>query len=275
MRTGKAYLLVIALLLFLLSLPVKTFADTAAVPESGGSRNIYIGDIITLKITAQGLSSDELRQAFQDFEIVELKEAPGGRLLSLRTFETGEYTILLADKEIVISVLPTSADIQRDDIFEADTWVIKPGITAHWRMFFYIAFSVFILSGGFVLSRIILKRRIKPPGPYQLFLRQAGALSAEDDNYFVDLTFYFKRYLENLYQCRIIGKTSAEILNELKKIQAHMLPAIQVWMAECDRLKFTGVMVSIDKKREHYKELLDLAEKIDSQKIDAHKEEAA
>lgn len=235
--------------------PVSAFAE---------KRNIYVGDIITLEITSLEFSEDELRQKFKEFEIVEIKKEPDGYLLSIRTFDTGERTILLGSKEIVIDVTSTMNDIHRDDIFEGEAEVIKPGISFHWRIIFYAATGIFVLSGGFVLVKAFVKRKTGTESPYQLFLRRSASLSAADDNYFVDLTLYFKEYLESLYKRRIIGKTAAEIVNELKEIQVldAMLSDIQKWLTECDILKFTGIEVSSDEKRRHYAWLLNLAEKI-------------
>lgn len=249
-----------ALLLFLwISTPFQVYAET---------RNIYVGDIITLQIETRKFSADELRIKFQDFEILEIKDESGGYLISMRTFDVGERKIPLGDKEIIIKVQSTLDDIDREDIFEGEAQVIKAGFPFYWRILFYFFAGIFILSGVFFLLRIILKRKKKLQSPYQLFLRCSNALSADDNNYFVDLTYYFKKYLESLYQFRIIGKTSAEIINELKEIQAleAMLPEIQKWLTECDRFKFTGVDVLREEKQEHYAGLIQLVEKIDMQK---------
>ncbi|MDR0490307.1 MAG: hypothetical protein LBH28_03545 [Oscillospiraceae bacterium] len=233
--------------------------------ESG--RNIYVGDIIRLKVTTLAFSAEELERMFQDFEIVEIKDEPEGYLLSVRTFTVGEQKIQLGDNEIVINVSSTLNDIQRDSIFEGDEWVIKPGFQYHWRILFFVTAGVFALSGGFMLAKIIKKRKAKQLDPLQTFIKRSDALSAYDDysdNYFVDLTFYFKEYLEALYTRRIIGKTSDEIINMLKEIQAldAMLPEIMEWLAECDRIKFTGAKVSGEVKTERYAVLRDLAERI-------------
>lgn len=271
----KNFLYLLTALLLLLTAPITVSAETADAPEDG--RNIYAGDIITLEIAAGGISSEDLREKFSDFEIVELKETDELYLLSIRTFEPGEYSVLLGDKEIVITVASTLDDIDRDDIFEGGAQVMEPGFTFHWRILFYIAAGVFGLSGGSVMLKIILKKRVKLFKPYQLFLQRSNSLATENDNYFVDLTRYFKEYIESLYQCRIIGKTSLEIINKLKKIQPLeiMLSDIEEWLTECDSLKFTGVRVSNEKKREHYEKLLDLVKKIDLQKMDTQKEGAA
>lgn len=262
---------ILCLLLALLwvGMPLRVYAEAV-----GDVRNIYVGDIITLDIATKNYSAEQLSEKFHDFEIVEIKEKTDGYLLSLRTFKTGEQSVLIGDKEIVINVESTLNDIQREGIFEGDVSVIEPGFPFHWRILFYIAAGIFALSGGFVLLKTILKRKTKTLSPHQIFLSRSGALSDADDNYLVDLTLCFKEYLESLYQCRIIGKTSAEIIFELKRLQIldTMLPEVQEWLTECDRLKFTGIRVSRDEKQDHYGKLLNLVTKIDIQKQTSNKE---
>ena len=242
-----------------------TYAKAAGVPEEQeafeGDRNIYVGDIITLEIGSEDFSAEELMEKFKEFEVLELTEESGGYRLSLRTFDPGKYVVLLGNKEIVINVGSTIDDIDRDDIFEGGTQVIKPGFSFQWRILFYISAGVFILSGGFILLKIVLKKKTKKLNPYELFLQRSGTLAVEGDDYFVDLTRFFKEYIGSLYQCWIIGKTSAEIIFELKEIQPleSMLSNIEEWLVECDRMKFSGIDVTIDNKQEHYGKLLELA----------------
>ena len=232
---------------------------------SAESRNIYVGDIITLEISSLEMTGDELRQKFQDFEIVEMKEEPEGYTLSIRTFETGEYIILLGDKEIVINVASTLKDIDRDDVFDGEKEILAGGIPIYWRIILYITLSIFVLSGGVVLVKLLKKRREKPESAYQLFLRRCTGLSESDDNYFVHLTFYFKQYLESIHNIRIIGKTSAEIVSELKVLSSleGRLSDIKAWLEECDLLKFSGTTVSSDDKHRHFQGLLGIVENIE------------
>jgi len=251
--------LILSSLLFLyISFPVNAFAE---------DRNIYVGDIITLRISANEFSIEDITEKFKDFDITEIRDERGEYLVSLRTFETGEYNILLGDKEIIINVQSTLDDIQRDDIFDGDTGVKEPGIIYHWRIPLYITAGIFVLSCGLIVIKFLKAKKTKALNPFQTFLRQSGSLLAEKEYYFVDLTFYFKKYLESLYKFRIIGKTSSEIINELKAIRelGGMLLEIGEWLTECDRIKFTGVKVTIEEKHELYKKLVIIAEKINAQ----------
>jgi len=257
MNIKKTLCALIALLLIWTS-GILVFAET---------RNIYIGDIITLQISSREFSAEELRERFRAFEIVDIKEERDGYLLSLRTFEIGEHRVLLGNKEIIINIHSTLDDIQREGLFEGDTVVIEAGFLIRWRVFFYTALCIFALSICFVLLKAFRKKNDKTLTPLQIFIRHSSSLSVENDGYFVDLTFNFKEYLESAFQCRIVGKTSAEIMSELKEVKmlSALLSDIKSWLMKCDILKFSGVKASIEIKQEHYKELLRLVEKIDVQ----------
>ena len=230
------------------------------------TRNIYIGDIIVLEITTREYSRDELIQKFIDFETVEIKSTPGGYNLSIRTFEPGERSILIGDKELIIRVSSTLDDIEREDIFEGELKVLKPGFAFPWRVLFFMSLSVFILSGAFIIYKTFIKKQSAEENPYKLFLRRSAALSDEDENYFVDLTFYFKEYVGSLFKRRIIGKTSTEIVNELSEIPAlkNELFVIEKWLSECDLFKFAGIEITSDDKRSHYTRLLSIAESLEA-----------
>ena len=237
-------------------------------------RNIYIGDIITLKVNSLAYTADELTSLFQGFEVIDIKKEADGFLLSLRTFTIGERKVFLGNKEIIVNVSSTLDDIERDSIFQGDIWVTKPGFLFYWQILLCAAAGVFALSGGFMLVKVIKRRRENALSPMQLFVKRCSTLCPDDDSkdrFFVDLTFYFKQYLEGCYHCRIIGKTSIEIINELENIQAVQnirainifLPEIQQWLTECDRLKFSGLDVTAEEKKGHYAILYDLVIKID------------
>ena len=233
----------------------------------GETRNIYIGDIITLQVSSRDISEKELREKFQSFEIVEIKELGDGYAISVRTFEIGEYKIFFGDKEVVINVQSVLDDIEREDIFDGDITVAMPSFLFHWRILFCIVFGVFFLSGSLFLIKTFIKKKVKIPTPLQTFLLETASVLPEHKDYFVIITQSFKEYLQRLYKFQIIGKTSAEIIDELKKglKQTSMLTEIQEWLMECDRLKFTGVTASSEIKQQHYEELVKIVKKIDIQ----------
>ena len=86
--------------------------------SSATERNIYVGDLIELKITTEVLTEDEVREKFRDFEIVDLKTVSDGFLITIRTFEAGEKIINIGSSEIVITVKSTLEEIDRSEPFE-------------------------------------------------------------------------------------------------------------------------------------------------------------
>ena len=240
------------------------------------SRKIYIGDIFTVEITAERLSSEEIAELFRDFEIVELKQDRGRFLVSVRTFDPGEYLVPIGDKELVVTVASILEDIERDDVFEGSSEVLKPAINWPWRLLFYAAAGVFVVACGVLAAKALLQRWARSLSPYELFLKEAGALAVDSRSYFVDLTLLFKRYLEGLYSFRIIGKTSAEILSELSRLNDldNLLPDIETWLVECDRFKFSGIPVAREQKQAHYQRLLGVVETINKQVLDGKREGA-
>lgn len=256
----KIFCLTIALISICMSVLVYAFAE---------ARNIYIGDIINLEINSQKVSEEELRQEFRDFEIIELKKESGGYLLSIRIFESGEHKVIVGDKELVIYVSSTLTDIRRDDIFEAEAKILKHGFYFHWRVLFCVTAGAFIISAGYILKKTIKRKGKIQESPYESFLRRSSELFVGDDNYFVDLTLFFKEFIENIGNCRIIGKTTFEIVNELNTIHivADVLPDIKKWLTECDVYKFSGMLILNDEKQRHYAQLINIVEQIEKKYV--------
>ncbi|MCL2456111.1 MAG: hypothetical protein FWD19_01015 [Defluviitaleaceae bacterium] len=225
------------------------------------ARNIFIGDIVTIKISSRDFSSHELTEKFGDFEIVEMKNENDGWLVSLRTFEAGEYKILLGNKYLTLKVASVLEEIDRDEIFDGDSHILESVLLFDWFLLFCFSFCVFIFSGAFLFFKT-KKQNAKKQNPLERFFARARSLS--DENFFVDLTFFFKEFIEDLFAFRIIGKTSTEIIFELKQIKSldFMLAEISEWLFECDRIKFTGVEISAEEKHAHYEKLILIAEKI-------------
>ena len=238
----------------------------AASPASGETRNLYVGDIFTLEIACPGYDETDVRQKFDGFEILDMKKTSVGYNLTLRTFDTGERIVDFDGSELLIRVHSTLDDFQRDTVFSGGSEIRKAGFPFYWGALLASVLCVFAFSGAFVILKAFRYKKAGQESHYRSFLRRSASLLIGDDNYLVDLTFYFKEYLGGLYRRRIIGKTSSEILRELTDIPAlaPSLPFIQVWLRECDRYKFSGEPVSSDIKRAHYGKLLRIAEIIES-----------
>jgi TusA-related sulfurtransferase len=84
----KTGFFIILIILFLSS--VSAFAE---------ERNIYAGDLIKLSISGKDISENDIREWFNEFEIVELKKKKDDYSIVLRTFETGTKTIDVNNKK--------------------------------------------------------------------------------------------------------------------------------------------------------------------------------
>jgi hypothetical protein len=229
-------------------------------------RSIYVGDLIKIQISAEAYTKDQLTALFteKDFEIVDIKDEAGDYLLTLRTFEPGEKSVRIGNKEIQIDVKSTLKDIKRDGIFEGDINTLKPAFSVEWRYIFYVLMIAMIPAGGIVLRSHLKNRKIFSLTPYQLFIRQTESIPEEDGKYFVKLTSSFKAYLEAVYSCRLRGKTSSELTDRISNLPGlqEYIPDIRFWLTESDRFKFTGENISGEKKREMSEQLAALVYKI-------------
>ena len=238
---------------------------TAWAEGAEEARSIYVGDIVTLRVTARDISSESVKAAFRDFDILEIMQEHDGYRVSIRTFQIGEHTVTLGNRKIVIHVRSVLEDIERDTLFAGEQGLYEPGVSLNLLPFCLSAAGVFTLSLGFIGLDKLKKRKSKTPNPLQLFIKRTAALSAEDDRYCVALTFHFKEYMESQIHRRIIGKTSDEIMAGLQQ-DASLSPLfarIRAWLHECDRLKFTGVAVTAQDKQLLYEALLSLVCHID------------
>lgn len=254
-------------LLFILSL----FVLLLPGPLQAETRNLYVGDLIQLKIATQRLSMDELADKFADFEIVRAEEDNGGYLLTLRSFEPGEYKVLLEDKELVFTIRSTLDDIEREGIFEGNMTPEKAGFSLGLRHPFYGLLIVFLLSGGGYGYTVLKKRKNVFASPGERFFNQMERVSADDEQYVAQLTFYLKEYVEAAYSCRIRGKTTAEMTEVLQRLPGlrQSWRELGAWLEEANRLKFSGIAVSEEKKREFHDRLVHLVRKIDELKENA------
>jgi len=243
---------------FVLLLPLgKVFAK---------ERSIYIGDLINIKITTQEITEKDIRDKFKDFEIVNLKEATDGYQLTIRSFDPGETTIQLGNKELKITVKSTLDEINRKDVFEGDLNPQKPGFYMEWQYLLYVAILVFLVTGGITLFRLIRKKKMIVLTPYQQFLKQTNCVILTEDSCLVQMNVYLKEYIETSYSCSIKGKTSDEIIKELSvipKLQAS-LQSLYTWFEKCDYFKFTKAVAAVEFNQAILEDLKELVSKMET-----------
>ncbi len=240
--------------------------NTLLSSETASERNIYVGDIIELKISSQKLTEDIIRDKFKDFEIVGLTQESDHFIVKLRTFDIGEKRVVLGDKEIVIVVKSALEEIQSEGPMEGGLEPEAPEPTMPWLYIFIALLAVFVVTGAIFVKGRFVKKSKAQLSPYQRFLSQSGGVSSEESEFLVKQTCFFKEYLEAVYQCKIKGMTSSEIM-----ITASRLPRMQgvrqdleQWLKECDFFKFSGATASRERKQEMQRKLAGLVGKIDA-----------
>ncbi len=254
----------IALFLIILSL----FFVISSRQIMAEERSIYVGDLIQIKVSTKEFSRDELKEKFKDFEVVDIKDAEDGYALTLRTFETGEKTVQLGDKEIKIEVKSTLDEIERNEIFEGDTNPEKAQTSIEWQYIFYILVIIFSITVRINIRRLFKKSEISSLSTYHRFINGINSISPSADDYLVQITRRFKEYLEAKYSFVIRGKTSNEIIDEICHISdlEGALPKVQAWLKESDYYKFAGVCATVEKNRELKVKLEELVREIEVKK---------
>lgn len=231
-------------------------------------RNIYVGDLIELKIETQDLTLDELKDKFKDFEIVNVTEIPKGYIFTLRSFETGETTINIGDKEVKIVIKSTLDEIERDEVYDGDLEPLKPGFYLKWIYVFIPLVIIFLFTLTINIRTFIKNRKVSSLTPYERFNRAIGDLTVHQKDYLVQLTLIFKEYLSSTYSFNIKGKTSTEIIYEISNMPklSEKLQDIKSWLMENDYFKFSGTDVPMAKKLELMERLTLLVGKIEEAK---------
>ncbi|MCT4597751.1 MAG: hypothetical protein N4A50_07765 [Vallitalea sp.] len=213
-------------------------------------RNIYIGDMVTIEINSAIINEEEVVIALEEFEIVELEETNKGYLVTIRSFDIGEKKVIIGNQEINITISSTLEDINRDDIYEGDLNVKSYGSNIPWLYIYIFVLVICIVSGVILLIRKIRTPKHKQPTAYESFISSLELISNEADTYLVDSTILLKKYIEEVFNCIIKGKTSSEIMTELQSIDetSQYRTDIYNWLIECDTYKFSKDKISNEEK---------------------------
>ncbi|NLL04820.1 MAG: hypothetical protein GX270_03330 [Clostridiaceae bacterium] len=231
-------------------------------------RSIYVGDLIELKIQSRDLTLDELQDKFKDFEIVKISNISEGYILTLRSFETGEKTIHLGDKEVNIIVKSTLDEIERTDVYDGDPNPLGTGFYLKWKYVFFPLVAIFLLTLILNIRSLLRKKKASSLTPYERFIKAIGNLSVNEEDYLVKLTLCFKDYIGSTYSFPIKGKTSTEIVYEIRRLPGlnEYLSKIKSWLNENDYFKFSGTTAPIAKKLELMERLTELVKSIEASK---------
>ncbi len=219
-----------------------------AKPVMAEERNIYVGDLITLDVKSKVIDEEELLEALEEFEVVDMKESKEGYKVTIRSFEPGEKKIAIGNQDITVSIASTLDDIPREDIFEGDLTPRGGGKVTPWFMMYIVVIGVFGISGCVLLIGKVRRCKDKKVLPYERFRSALEAVDLSTVSSLVEMTAILKGYMEDVFHCRIIGKTSGEIMLEIQQIDrtSPYRPYINQWLTICDTYKFSGMQINVE-----------------------------
>ncbi len=230
------------------------FADT---------RDIYIGDPITLEIKSQTLTEEELKNALEKFEILDIKSIEEGYRVTLTSFDTGKKSVDVEENEIIITIASMLEEVDRKDIYEVDcTQTLKSSTVKKSLKFglLVICALFFAVSGVLLLIIKLKEKKQKTKPPYIRFNKSLENLDLNRETALEEMTKLFKVYIEELFNSEIMGKTSKEIMSQIQwnKRRNEYKQSIERWLVKCDYYKFGGIQVDLNQKEQLKKELYEL-----------------
>ncbi|MFO7819112.1 MAG: hypothetical protein R6V17_02640 [Halanaerobacter sp.] len=232
-------------------------------------RKIYVGDLINLEITTD-MAADKVKEKFSAVERVEFKEDAGVYQLKIRSFEPGEKVIELGDKEISLVVESTLEKYsEREEVFKGDLSVKEAEFEFNWTYLFYLIGLIVLSLIVYYLWKLWKSRSWTSKTAYQKF-EELFTEAEQREDYLVALTYALKRYLEERFNCQIIGKTSAEIIEEVEDISAlqEHLAALEDWLQQVDYYKYTKAEADTDGQYELAAALQEIVDEIEAEAPD-------
>ena len=226
------------------------------------ANEIYIGDLIKLKISTDSLTEKDLREKFKDFEIEEVKKDKTSEnyTIAIRSFEPGEKNIKIGNKNIIIKVKSRLAEIEKKDIYlknEKGEIKIKeskkpfPVTNTVYGLGIVISLIILALIIKFISKKVKMKKQKKP---YETLIEELNKLKME--TFFVEATYFYKKYIYEKYGERIYGKTSNEILQQIpKKVNFEKL---KEWLEFSDKCKFTKYQITENDQKKYKEKLIEI-----------------
>lgn len=263
MRAAKKsiYILMMVLLILIGSSVFLLFKDSGEnAPDVSSSimgRSIYIGDVITIRISKNEVTENDIREAFSEFDIVDVKDQKGVYNLKIRSFDVGEKTVVLKGQEINIVVSSILESDSRGEIYDGDYRLIEPGMNIYWVYILYVSIALCIISVAYTLLKMYKKVENRELSSYEQVTQWIFSLSVNEDDYFVKLSYYLKWYIEKTLEIKAVGKTSRELITDLIRNKNFTLDyhLMTEWLNKCDYIKFSGKEF-LENEREEMKALL-------------------
>lgn len=236
----------------------------------------YIGDLIELEITKSSLSSKKLLGKFKDFEIANHKKDQNGIHIFLRRFKTGRLKLKFGKNKYLLFETPsaldlfTSKDILDINNQDRESALKRPDFLFPYIRFFIAFLILFLLLCLYIFYKIFKKLKNKKDKELPAFLWYQNFIrNLPDQHFFIALTHAFKGYLDRKFNLKIIGKTSSEILLEIKKhpLLDERSKKLKEWLSFLDLCKYTGYTASEEEKYKSKRLLEQMVQKWEEENI--------
>ena len=204
--------------------------------------NYHIGDIIRFRVEGLSLSPEEIAPKLSDFEVLKLERQGGAYEIWIRSFETGAKEIELGPLKLQFTIHSLLENTQRKDIYDIKDGDENSALYSPSWPFFWTFFLVAMIALGVLWLTFFLRRQRKilkksTLAPWDWFTQALPGI--ENPAFLEELTDALKGYVERKFGKRIIGKTSSEILQELRfaPIEEN-LAQLESWFGELDSYKY-------------------------------------
>ncbi len=184
-------------------------------------REILIGDRINLLIS--GSSEDKIREAFQAFEIEEIRETDKGKVVTLRSYHPGEQVVEIGDRKLVFNV--KSSLEEGEEEIHSDLSDNSARILTKPRFPWLFAGGVLLaLSSLIYLLREVMgrRKREKELSPRDQFY---GGLENLKDDYTYHISYLTREYADHLTGSNLLSgryekdkETPLELIHFLEKL---------------------------------------------------------
>lgn len=227
-------------------------------------RNLYIGDMIRLNIDGTEYTKEELQTLFKGFELVDVSVEQQMTVVTLRCLEIGTKTVLIGNQEIEITVASALADVQRDAIYDFEPILKQPAFTVPWLFVEVFLIGIFILSGILYAINFLKMKKNKILTPYACCVKSLREMSLSEHSFLALMTGEVKYYIQREFSTQVIGKTTDEFKQVVSEIMLDetIKRELYMWLNESDFYKFSGTDITIDKKENMRKTLMELVERI-------------
>jgi len=281
---------------FFLVLSVNCFAfEQTLFPKD----NLTVGDKITLKIKAEGLTAENIDKKklqsadFGDFELLDVQPDSDGAVAFIMTsFKAGKVELLSADINFTVNGLSKFIKTKAEQIEiksvlnpkkpSRDIFDIKGiysfGHSAWWYIKIILAIII-VLFVIYCIYKFIKKRkspaltqneiiRSIPPKEYALSqLENLQSLNliekGQIKDYYDKLSDILRFYISRVYNVDGLGKTTGELFVLLKdKVSYDYNRELKNYLINCDLVKFAKVIPSVETINDDFQKAKSFVERI-------------